>query len=64
MDGKLERDVKLGRSGIRDIGSSSMQTLQLIHGAQNRFTGTGMLRRFPRSAGTGLLPREDVPGVG
>ena len=33
---KLERDVKLGRGGIRDI-EFVVQTLQLIHGARNPF---------------------------
>src|SRR5262245_12932669 len=33
---KLERDVKLGRGGIRDI-EFIVQTLQLIHGARNPF---------------------------
>jgi glutamate-ammonia-ligase adenylyltransferase len=33
---KLERDVKLGRGGIRDI-EFVVQTLQVIHGARNPF---------------------------
>src|SRR2546430_13816578 len=33
---KLERDVKLGRGGIRDI-EFIVQTLQLIHGARHPF---------------------------
>ena len=33
---KLDRDVKLGRGGIRDI-EFVVQTLQLIHGARNPF---------------------------
>jgi [glutamine synthetase] adenylyltransferase / [glutamine synthetase]-adenylyl-L-tyrosine phosphorylase len=34
--GKLERDVKLGRGGIRDI-EFVVQTLQIIHGARHPF---------------------------
>src|SRR3989440_3052052 len=34
--GKLERDVKLGRGGIRDI-EFVVQTLQVIHGARHPF---------------------------
>jgi len=57
---KLERDVKLGRGGIRDI-EFIVQTLQLIHGARNPFLQEpSMLRALRALRELDLLPREDV----
>src|SRR5882724_8814595 len=57
---KLERDVKLGRGGIRDI-EFIVQTLQLIHGARNPFLQeSSMLKALRALRELDLLPREDV----
>ena len=57
---KLERDVKLGRGGIRDI-EFIVQTLQLIHGARNPFLQEpSMLRALRALRELDLLPREEV----
>ena len=57
---KLERDVKLGRGGIRDI-EFIVQTLQLIHGARNPFLQEpSMLKALRALRELDLLPREDV----
>lgn len=57
---KLERDVKLGRGGIRDI-EFIVQTLQLIHGARNPFLQeTSMLKALRALRELDLLPRDEV----
>jgi len=57
---KLERDVKLGRGGIREI-EFIVQTLQLIHGARHPFLQEpGMLKALRALRQLDLLPREDV----
>ena len=57
---KLDRDVKLGRGGIRDI-EFIVQTLQLIHGARNPFLQEpSMLKALRALRELDLLPREDV----
>src|SRR5438034_8034882 len=57
---KLERDVKLGRGGIRDI-EFIVQTLQLIHGARNPFLQEpSMLQALRALRELDLLPRDEV----
>jgi glutamate-ammonia-ligase adenylyltransferase len=57
---KLERDVKLGRGGIREI-EFIVQTLQLIHGARHPFLQeSGMLKALRALRQLDLLPREEV----
>ena len=57
---KLERDVKLGRGGIRDI-EFIVQTLQLIHAARNPFLQEpSMLKALRALRELDLLPRDDV----
>src|SRR6184192_4282432 len=57
---KLERDVKLGRGGIREI-EFIVQTLQLIHGARHPFLQEpGMLKALRGLRELDLLPREEV----
>jgi [glutamine synthetase] adenylyltransferase / [glutamine synthetase]-adenylyl-L-tyrosine phosphorylase len=57
---KLERDVKLGRGGIREI-EFIVQTLQLIHGAHHPFLQEpGILKALRALRELDLLPREDV----
>jgi glutamate-ammonia-ligase adenylyltransferase len=57
---KLDRDVKLGRGGIREI-EFIVQTLQLIHGARHPFLQEpSMLRALRALRELDLLPREDV----
>jgi glutamate-ammonia-ligase adenylyltransferase len=57
---KLERDVKLGRGGIREI-EFIVQTLQLIHGARHPFLQEpSMLKALRALRELDLLPREDV----
>src|SRR5215467_13922769 len=57
---KLERDVKLGRGGIREI-EFIVQTLQLIHGARNPFLQEpNMLRALRALRELDLLPRDEV----
>src|SRR5881398_2389717 len=57
---KLERDVKLGRGGIRDI-EFIVQTLQLIHGARNPFLlETSMLKALRALRELDLLPHDEV----
>ena len=57
---KVERDVKLGRGGIRDI-EFIVQTLQLIHGARNPFLQEpSMLRALRALRELDLLPRDEV----
>ncbi len=57
---KLERDVKLGRGGIRDI-EFIVQTLQLIHGARNPFLQqASMLKALRALRELDLLPHDDV----
>src|SRR5436309_1980744 len=57
---KLERDVKLGRGGIREIEFIA-QTLQLIHGARHPFLQeSSMLKALYALRQLDLLPREDV----
>jgi len=57
---KLERDVKLGRGGIRDI-EFIVQTLQLIHGARNPFLQEpSMLTALRALRELDLLPRDEV----
>src|SRR5437773_3858875 len=60
---KLERDVKLGRGGIRDI-EFIVQTLQLIHGARNPFLQeSSMLKALRALRELDLLPRDEVLGL-
>ena len=57
---KLERDVKLGRGGIREI-EFIVQALQLIHGARHPFLQeSSMLKALRALRELDLLPREDV----
>jgi glutamate-ammonia-ligase adenylyltransferase len=57
---KLERDVKLGRGGIRDI-EFIVQTLQLIHGARNPFLQEpSILKALRALRELDLLPRDEV----
>src|SRR5258708_27232498 len=57
---KLERDVKLGRGGIRDI-EFIVQTLQLIHGARNPFLQeSSMLKALGALRRLDLLPPDEV----
>ncbi|HEU0209759.1 MAG TPA: bifunctional [glutamate--ammonia ligase]-adenylyl-L-tyrosine phosphorylase/[glutamate--ammonia-ligase] adenylyltransferase [Candidatus Udaeobacter sp.] len=57
---KLERDVKLGRGGIREI-EFIVQTLQLIHGARHPFLQEpNMLKALYGLRQLDLLPREEV----
>jgi [glutamine synthetase] adenylyltransferase / [glutamine synthetase]-adenylyl-L-tyrosine phosphorylase len=57
---KLERDVKLGRGGIRDI-EFIVQTLQLIHGARNPFLQEpSMLKALRALRELDLLPSDEV----
>ena len=56
----LERDVKLGRGGIREI-EFIVQTLQLIHGARHPFLQeSSMLKALRALRQLDLLPREEV----
>src|SRR5881275_3641541 len=57
---KLERDVKLGRGGIRDI-EFIVQTLQLIHGSRNPFLQEpSMLKALRALRELDLLPHDQV----
>jgi len=57
---KLERDVKLGRGGIRDI-EFIVQTLQLVHGARNPFLQEpSMLKALRALRELDLLPHDEV----
>ena len=57
---KLDRDVKLGRGGIRDI-EFVVQTLQLIHGARNPFLQEpSMLKALRALRELNLLPPDEV----
>ena len=57
---KLDRDVKLGRGGIRDI-EFVVQTLQLIHGARNPFLQEpSMLKALRALRELDLLPPDEV----
>jgi glutamate-ammonia-ligase adenylyltransferase len=57
---KLERDVKLGRGGIRDI-EFIVQTLQLIHGARHPFLQEpSMLKALRALRELDLLPTAEV----
>lgn len=56
----LERDVKLGRGGIREI-EFVVQTLQFIHGARHAFLQeTSTVRALQGMSQLELLPRNDV----
>jgi glutamate-ammonia-ligase adenylyltransferase len=57
---KLERDVKLGRGGIREI-EFIVQALQLVHGARHPFLQeASMLRALRALRELDLLPRGEV----
>src|SRR6476646_9673380 len=57
---KLERDVKLGRGGIRDI-EFVVQALQLIHGSRHPFLQeSSMLKALRALRELDLLPRDEV----
>lgn len=57
---KLERDVKLGSGGIREI-EFVVQTLQLIHGAHHPFLQeTSMLKALRALRELDLLPHDEV----
>src|SRR4051812_25720479 len=56
----LDRDVKLGRGGIREI-EFVVQTVQFIHGARQAFLQeTSTLRALQGMAELELLPKSDV----
>src|SRR6266516_1331763 len=56
----LERDVKLGRGGIREI-EFIVQALQLVHGAHHPFLQeTSMLKALRALRELDLLPRDEV----
>src|SRR2546423_13898501 len=56
----LERDVKLGRGGIREI-EFVVQTLQFIHGARHAFLQeTSTLKALSALAELELIPRNDI----
>src|SRR5438477_7841402 len=60
VHGQLERDVKLGRGGIREI-EFVVQALQLIHGAHNAFLQEpSMLKALRALRQLDLLPRDEV----
>jgi glutamate-ammonia-ligase adenylyltransferase len=57
---KLERDVKLGRGGIREI-EFIVQALQLVHGARHPFLQeASMLKALRALRELDLLPRTEV----
>jgi [glutamine synthetase] adenylyltransferase / [glutamine synthetase]-adenylyl-L-tyrosine phosphorylase len=57
---KLERDVKLGRGGIREI-EFVVQTLQFVHGAQHAFLQeTSTLKALRAIAQLELIPQKEV----
>ena len=57
---KLDRDVKLGRGGIREI-EFVVQTLQFIHGGRHAFLQeTSTLSALRALAGLELIPRAEV----
>ncbi len=57
---KLERNVKLGRGGIREI-EFVVQTLQFVHGAHHTFLQeTSTLRALHALAELELIPRKEV----
>ncbi len=57
---QLERDVKLGRGGIREI-EFVVQALQLIHGAHHAFLQEpSMLKALRGLSQLDLLPRDEV----
>ncbi|MDQ6623898.1 MAG: bifunctional [glutamate--ammonia ligase]-adenylyl-L-tyrosine phosphorylase/[glutamate--ammonia-ligase] adenylyltransferase [Verrucomicrobiota bacterium] len=57
---KLERNVKLGTGGIREI-EFVVQALQLLHGARNAFLQeTSTLKVLPALAELELLPRDET----
>jgi glutamate-ammonia-ligase adenylyltransferase len=57
---QLERDVKLGRGGIREI-EFVVQALQLIHGAHHAFLQeVSMLKALRALRQLDLLPRDEV----
>jgi len=56
----LNRDVKLGAGGIREI-EFTVQALQLVHGARNTFLQeTSTLKALPALAELDLLPHKEV----
>ena len=56
----LDRDVKLGTGGIREI-EFVVQALQLLHGARNAFLQeTSTLKTLPALPELNLLPREEA----
>jgi glutamate-ammonia-ligase adenylyltransferase len=56
----LDRDVKLGAGGIREI-EFTVQALQLVHGARHTFLQeTSTLKALPALAELDLLPRNEV----
>jgi glutamate-ammonia-ligase adenylyltransferase len=61
--GELERNVKLGRGGIREIEFTA-QTLQLLHGGRNPFLqGAQTLPALQKLAQYDLLPQADVDAL-
>jgi glutamate-ammonia-ligase adenylyltransferase len=57
---KLERNVKLGRGGIREI-EFVVQTLQFVHGARHTFLQeTSTLKALRALAQLELIPRKEV----
>src|SRR2546421_8526347 len=60
----LERDVKLGRGGIREI-EFVVQTLQFIHGGRHVFLrDTSTLNALPALSRLELIPRNEVVDLG
>src|SRR4051812_41545853 len=58
--GKLHRDVKLGRGGIREI-EFVVQTLQFIHGARSAFLQqTSTLKALYELAQLELIPEKEI----
>ncbi|MEY2495614.1 MAG: [glutamine synthetase] adenylyltransferase / [glutamine synthetase]-adenylyl-L-tyrosine [Verrucomicrobiota bacterium] len=58
--GNMERDVKLGAGGIREI-EFVVQALQLLHGSRHAFLQeTSTLKAMPVLADLELLPREEA----
>ncbi len=59
-EGGLERHVKLGRGGIREI-EFAVQALQLLHGAKNAFSQErGTMRSLQALTRLDLLPKADA----
>ncbi len=61
--GLSQREIKLGRGGIRDI-EFSVQLLQLVHGRQDeRLRAPGTLAALSALAAGGYIARQDAEGL-